>query len=207
MIMSKRSNFNPRSPCGERPGSRKSKFKRLKFQSTLPVWGATSFCPVIQCSHGYFNPRSPCGERQRTALFLTLTYDISIHAPRVGSDLRLPAKLLENPYFNPRSPCGERPDLAALERVYGNFNPRSPCGERQSIRSAQARERSFQSTLPVWGATIPQLVCKASDFISIHAPRVGSDPSRRPQRNERTNFNPRSPCGERLFVCRKLAWM
>ena len=63
MIMSKRSNFNPRSPCGERPGSRKSKFKRLKFQSTLPVWGAT----LIAESN-------------------TQNISISIHAPRVGSD-------------------------------------------------------------------------------------------------------------------------
>ena len=34
------------------------------FQSTLPVWGATSRCP-------------PCNRQQK----------VSIHAPRVGSDL------------------------------------------------------------------------------------------------------------------------
>ena len=33
--------FNPRSPCGERPTKIRVTIKRCKFQSTLPVWGAT----------------------------------------------------------------------------------------------------------------------------------------------------------------------
>ena len=33
----------------------------------------------------------------------------------------------------------------------------------------------FQSTLPVWGATIAGLITKNLVTISIHAPRVGSD--------------------------------
>ena len=39
--------FNPRSPCGERPGSPPvtNKFS-TKFQSTLPVWGATGRCGI-----------------------------------------------------------------------------------------------------------------------------------------------------------------
>ena len=78
----------------------------------------------------------------------------------------------------------------------------------------------FQSTLPVWGATLEKspLFQKISDFnprspcgerpgshqgevipmvISIHAPRVGSDLRRCGRRSIRRNFNPRSPCGER----------
>ena len=34
---------------------------------------------------------------------------------------------------------------------------------------------TFQSTLPVWGATIQQRTFCCDKFISIHAPRVGSD--------------------------------
>ena len=34
--------------------------------------------------------------------------------------------------------------------------------------------------------------------ISIHAPREGSDPMRKPQRAKSANFYPRSPRGERL---------
>ena len=57
---------------------------------------------------------------------------ISIHAPRVGSD-RCSAKSAPRP---------------------GNFNPRSPCGERRDDVDAAAARVSFQSTLPVWGATV-----------------------------------------------------
>ena len=147
--------FNPRSPCGERhlprragkqtrqisihaPRAGSDLFCRprlhrvIKFQSTLPVRGATSppvtSCPVMM----YFNPRSPCGERQ---IICTL---------RNENDY----------YFNPRSPCGERlvlspasisfmvfqstlpvrgathlPIRRAVSVLY--FNPRSPCGERR----------------------------------------------------------------------------
>ena len=35
-------NFNPRSPCGERPRDLEECSDSVKFQSTLPVWGATS---------------------------------------------------------------------------------------------------------------------------------------------------------------------
>ena len=35
------SDFNPRSPCGERPGWENGEHASYIFQSTLPVWGAT----------------------------------------------------------------------------------------------------------------------------------------------------------------------
>ena len=78
----------------------------------------------------------------------------------------------------------------------------------------------FQSTLPGWGATDAGARVVDGDGISIHAPRMGSDPSRldnntvqvkfqstlpgwgataplptAPTRS--ANFNPRSPGGER----------
>ncbi len=78
----------------------------------------------------------------------------------------------------------------------------------------------FQSTLPVWGATLgrstplipvpyfnPRSPCGERRFlvrharvqphISIHAPRVGSDSSCGTAPRGTTYFNPRSPCGER----------
>ena len=58
-----RKNFNPRSPCGERPHPEEATCNFLKFQSTLPVWGAT---PLDLPTHDQAQ--------------------ISIHAPRVGSD-------------------------------------------------------------------------------------------------------------------------
>ena len=132
--------FNPRSPCGERRhhhspyiGKRPIsihapragsdlfvvfwKMCTFRFQSTLPVRGATrcrgthAGCPV------YFNPRSPCGERlDRVWVLQSVHFRISIHAPRAGSDP--PASYSPSSFlnFNPRSPCGERPALWTASR-------------------------------------------------------------------------------------------
>ena len=124
-----RANFNPRSPCGERPDGITTRTMSKPFQSTLPVWGATAGLA-----------RAGCEEL------------ISIHAPRVGSDLwgattcartckfqsTLPVwgatfwliLVTNRPYFNPRSPCGERPLPTCQASAQSDFNPRSPCGER-----------------------------------------------------------------------------
>ena len=128
----------------------------------------------------------------------TVTQSISIHAPRVGSDLCRKGRRGPRNYFNPRSPCGERrmPGLTL---------------QRLSL---------FQSTLPVWGATWSVRTTDGSHYISIHAPRVGSDAARRSPGavlavfqstlpvwgatcrsvscfRTQNYFNPRSPCGER----------
>ena len=146
------------------------------FQSTLPVWGATmAKLPKVK------------------------NKQISIHAPRVGSDLpRLSEDWVREDDFNPRSPCGERPSNPLLDidisefqstlPVWGatgdqciagaliqNFNPRSPCGERHLEGADFQGVGQFQSTLPVWGATLSEGRCCAVTYISIHAPRVGSD--------------------------------
>ena len=81
-----RTDFNPRSPCGERRRWQSSRRSPCKFQSTLPVWGATA--------RGY-------GRSQKN--------HISIHAPRVGSDRQLRKISVQRLNFNPCSPCGERP--------------------------------------------------------------------------------------------------
>ena len=102
--------FNPRSPCGERlvacaeavrsscisihaprVGSDSSGGDWLNrqeiFQSTLPVWGATTQTQTLKQRQQNFNPRSPCGERPALRRQKLYVVDISIHAPRVGSDI------------------------------------------------------------------------------------------------------------------------
>ena len=146
-----------------------------EFQSTLPVWGATS--------------TAQRGSRR-------------------------------NMDFNPRSPCGERPTAVWAIVLMAHFNPRSPCGERRDACTSALRTGQFQSTLPVWGATILSISSSsiASYFnprspcgerhnlpdplfrgvsISIHAPRVGSDNDEILRGALLVDFNPRSPCGER----------
>ena len=105
------SNFNPRSPCGERPRHNLHMFPGYGFQSTLSLRRATRLqiqgyttesCisihallaesdPVIAqaCDVSRdFNPRSPCGERRVLSGYLT-ERQISIHALLAESDRSL----------------------------------------------------------------------------------------------------------------------
>ena len=122
--------FNPRSPCGERPGSCSGSLKPCEFQSTLPMRGATA------------------GQAD-----IVRTNEISIHAPHAGSDAPRYGWRLHSSYFNPRSPCGERHQRRHHGRHGWDFNPRSPCGERRN---------PFNDFKPI-------------SLISIHAPHAGSD--------------------------------
>ena len=101
--------FNPRSPRGERP-FRLCLFQApIAFQSTLPARGATTAHFGVLNFSPYFNPRSPRGERRNLICAALIQYNfnprsprgerlgntlvgqstrmISIHAPREGSDM------------------------------------------------------------------------------------------------------------------------
>ena len=56
----------------------------------------------------------------------------------------------------------------------------------------------FQSTLPMRGATYAVGIIVQAILISIHAPHAGSDAALPVELQGHINFNPRSPCGERL---------
>ena len=55
----------------------------------------------------------------------------------------------------------------------------------------------FQSTLPVGGATVLEVMVASKVAISIHAPRGGSDYFKMTLCYQLYDFNPRSPWGER----------
>ena len=175
-----------------------------EFQSTHPVWGATKDgsitpppleisihaprvgCDCLSCSvrlvSSHFNPRTPCGVRpsgmgSRThADVFQSTHpvwgatefevlgepekNISIHAPRVGCDVVFGVQVGFNPDFNPRTPCGVR--LGTVTISFPTV--------------------LFQSTHPVWGATI-----ESGEIFPTSL----------------EDFNPRTPCGVRLHGCRR----
>ena len=212
--------FNPRSPWGERlrmakTGKRYSIISihaprggsdlRLLhsptagfvFQSTLPVGGATGTSRNTTRPSA-FQSTLPVGGATKAMSRGKRARAISIHAPRGGSDQL-------------RGGLGEQ---------LRDFNPRSPWGERRGRSSSTTRQKTFQSTLPVGGATYNFSVFRADDDISIHAPRGGSDLASAyvnfmKERFQSTlpvggatvrirriysgfcNFNPRSPWGER----------
>ena len=145
--------FNPRSPHGERLYCQIKKEAMTIFQSTLPARGATiSGTPYKQTS------------------------DISIHAPRTGSDASEDEHFAAINEFQSTLPARGATIIAVpLRRRFTNFNPRSPHGERLfgSLRSPHSS--GFQSTLPARGATLACNLRRIACYISIHAPRTGSD--------------------------------
>ena len=190
--------FNPRTPCGERRSTAAPDTGAGKFQSTLPVGGATVFPASSMVRSRNFNPRSPWGERREETREELYQIAISIHAPRGGSDFKRKLDLLF-PEISIHAPRGGSDVVSVIQAVnVYNFNPRSPWGERRCspiapppsspisihaprggsdrrVRKESKDHKVFQSTLPVGGAT-------ATGW---------SRPS------PTGNFNPRSPWGER----------
>ena len=217
----RRSNFNPRAPCGAR-----------LYPQKYPHDAAADF-----------NPRAPCGARRLPSVLLLARVMISIHAPRVGRDARQSVAQERARRFQSTRPVWgataifdamQFPVLISIHapRVgrdrsprAGNparldFNPRAPCGARLQSGHGRRVKKIFQSTRPVWGATIfdvcnirtkkisihaPRvgrdlaavLRLQLARNISIHAPRVGRDPASAAAHVRRRHFNPRAPCGAR----------
>ena len=119
------------------------------------MWGATESPIVSAMPTVDFNPRAPCGARPRADCEVDAFVTISIHAPRVGRDAY----------------------RVNLFRQRADFNPRAPCGARRRGCRNGCPARQFQSTRPVWGATARRHTARRCVAISIHAPRVGRDPS------------------------------
>ncbi len=76
-------------------------------------------------------------------------------------------------------------------------------GSDRDIPDAVGGYPEFQSTLPAWGATSTFGASSGGSYISIHAPRMGSDAFETMGSQMRPYFNPRSPHGERLAARRK----
>ena len=173
-------NFNPRAPCGARRRKWASLGRPQRFQSTRPVWGATSACPTgIQMPWYHFNPRAPCGARRGSARLLPRDGGISIHAPRVGRDTQHTKTIVYKAQFQSTRPVWgatqRNLQTARLNLLISIHAPR--VGRDQAIVDlAKLLTEQFQSTRPVWGAT----------FVGSLKLEAASD------------FNPRAPCGARL---------
>ena len=64
--------FNPRSPCGERPGiMTTARYLQDDFNPRSPCGERPLHLVSEPAYTPYFNPRSPCGERPRTTLRCT----------------------------------------------------------------------------------------------------------------------------------------
>ena len=144
--------FNPRSPYGERLNIKVRANCDREFQSTLPLRGATShhspWCLLLSISiHAPLTGSDKCNFSGPDNSI------ISIHAPLTGSDMVIAYKVTNPVNFNPRSPYGERRLCTTWAQDAFYFNPRSPYGERLELHRTLYLPFSFQSTLPLRGAT------------------------------------------------------
>ena len=150
-----------------------------------------------------FNPRSPCGERRISSSCVVCPVKFQSTLPLRGATVKTTTPITTFELFQSTLPLrGATICPGRTDRSNHNFNPRSPCGERQTRRKEFVRLRTFQSTLPLWGATSRSEKLSLPLEISIHAPPVGSDENGYHSAGKNRYFNPRSPCGERLLPSR-----
>ena len=176
MLLCERGDFNPRSPRGERREPRQKRRRQPDF-----------------------NPRSPRGERRWQIKRTLIMIDISIHAPREGSDNYdvVAQSDTEISIHAPRE--GSDATFAPLTASVVIFQSTLPArGATQLDELEKKAQTIFQSTLPARGATqrLPPRMSTSKyfnprsprgerrapfqqeiflHFISIHAPREGSD--------------------------------
>ena len=214
--------FNPRSPCGERRSGRSRPRLTASISIHAPRVGSDRgwnhhLCYLRISIHA---PRVGSDADLRHAEFPGL--HISIHAPRVGSDppgwicMRATCISIHAPRVgsDPIRTCPlllpgqisiHAPRVGSDNRNHWrgsfvtDFNPRSPCGERLAVATRRLPGATISIHAPRVGSDWRLRCCGCTRTISIHAPRVGSDRLSPPWVAVLLNFNPRSPCGERLW--------
>ena len=170
----KRSDFNPRSPWGERPADMLTgQMDRCVFQSTLPVGGATT-SPSDFRRRFIFQSTLPVGGATSSKLCADPCARISIHAPRGGSD-------------------SQRGHGIGVPVPISIHTPRR--GSDTSKVEPLPMVFVFQSTLPTGGATRPAAVLLRNQPISIHAPRGGERPYIRTEWSIPGGFQSTLPAG------------
>ena len=153
MPESRCTDFNPRALCGARPDRRPCRPDDGGISIHAPRVGRDLGAADIGTTDTTFQSTRPVWGATAIVNGILTNLDISIHAPRVGRDVRQKAE----------------------EKKSLNFNPRAPCGARRCVGRSGLSTSIFQSTRPVWGATLELLRKAGIIVISIHAPRVGRD--------------------------------
>ncbi len=147
------------------------------FQSTLPAGGATKGDRFCEKKNRYFNPRSPRGERRSIAQpVVTNPYDFNPRSPR-GERPWCSGMKTRRRKFQSTLPAGGATTLAVMSTSpRKNFNPRSPRGERRYNYDPTGHIQFISIHAPRGGSDCFQTaMISLVTWISIHAPRGGSD--------------------------------
>ena len=193
------SHFNPRSPDGERRFDKEANFWAMLISIHAPRMGSDRSLSRSSYRTLHFNPRSPDGERRVANAIFDGVRAISIHAPRMGSDfvqrfITPPASLIS--IHAPR--MGSDQHVRAF-RVAADISIHAPrMGSDLPPLSGCGLFHVFQSTLPGWGATATTLAVEPVPVqFQSTLPGWGATPNPVIRSIRKTNFNPRSPDGER----------
>ncbi len=100
--------------------------------------------------------------------------------------------------FNPRSPCGERRDGEQYEHIDFTISTHAPRAGSDLIAVFLSPPCYISTHAPRAGSDLIAVFLSPPCYISTHAPRAGSDLMHRMLKMSKNDFNPRSPCGERL---------
>ena len=195
------SNFNPRSPHGERrhPTHRRPEYR--PFQSTLPARGATRAASQSQQppAISIHAPRTGSDNAEANQKFRAIS--ISIHAPRTGSDGWPPPRTAGTPLFQSTLPARGATMPSPFWLLFLPISIHAPrTGSDASTGSRRSGKSSISIHAPRTGSDAMRGLLTIVEGISIHAPRTGSDEPGRNRRHAGRYFNPRSPHGERLLL-------
>ena len=145
--------FNPRAPCGARPGLDSRQDLCTWFQSTRPVRGATFFI-FLHLPSAQFQSTRPVRGATTALKSVPLLLEFQSTRPVRGATRTTRHYHGRRGSFNPRAPCGARRDRYGRLREHRevsihapragrdwkdsrcrkslhSFNPRAPCGARR----------------------------------------------------------------------------
>ena len=167
--------FNPRAPCGVRQSISGAHTRRLLFQSTHPLRGATQTCRSSSARSGFQSTRPLRGATVRHT-HRPRDDAISIHAPLAGCDQRIWREVEALSEFQSTHPL--RGATRIMARMKNNVRisihaPLAGCDTNSVL--FKTLPSAFQSTHPLRGATCG----KRKDIVIT------------------MYFNPRTPCGVR----------
>ena len=191
--------FNPRTPCGVRPGRYAGICRDCIISIHAPLAGCDLSAHAVQSLE-----------------------QISIHAPLAGCDSVAGRVMVGSGLFQSTHPlrgATSYPFYDDSKRTISIHAPLAGCDSfrctppqyivgfqsTHPLRGATLRDSSrwmmatFQSTHPLRGATGRAADRAAGAWISIHAPLAGCDAGRICTCGVSAYFNPRTPCGVRPF--------
>ena len=127
--------FNPRSPCGERPGEWEADDTGVLFQSTLSLRRATKAWAYLDLIMN-ISIHALLAESDPISRGADIHTPISIHALLAESDVHLVQVRRGNLDFNPRSPCGERPEMVDRMALRRNISIHALLAESDVVTCA-----------------------------------------------------------------------